>query len=268
MRESLSQLRNSINKSIVMSCANKEDSEKETMYEDENDDVMELSKHVEKFHTYCDTDDLRDSIQSSFASASGCEAESMSGDEICSADVDKHKDGIHKDCALADSDQTIVRNGISISLPHQTRILEEPPLSESPKIRNFRKSVAASTKFQASPRNVTEASNISMSTKTLSPTDSLAASLQRGLHIIDCHQRNSLSNRSSVSFSFGHLSLKPCDEADNLSASVKLLPEDIPKEGGSSILLCLSCRQKLDQEAEVCLENFRCILLPFTSVLS
>ncbi|CAE6242254.1 unnamed protein product [Arabidopsis arenosa] len=258
VRESLSQLRNSINKSLVMSCENKEESEKETMYEDDDDDVMELSKHINKFHTFCDTDDLRDSIQSSFASASGCEAESMSGDEICS--VDKHKDGIHKDCALADSNPSTVGNGISISLPHQTRILEEPPLSESPKIRNFRKSVAASSKFQASPRNVIESSNIgnkkvehfgpSMSKKPLSPTDSLAASLQRGLHIIDCHQRNSLSNRSSVSFSFGHLSLKPCDESDNLSASVKLLEEDRPKEGGSSILLCLSCRQKLDQEAE------------------
>ncbi|CAH8279772.1 unnamed protein product [Arabidopsis lyrata] len=246
VRGSLSQLRNSINKSLVMSCENKEGSEEETMYEDD-DDVMELSKHINKFHTFCDTDDLRDSIQSSFASASGCEAESMSGDEICS--VDKHKDGIHKDCALADS----LGNGISISLPHQSRILEEPPLSESPKIRNFRKSVA-------SPRNGNESSNIgnkkvehfgpSMSKKPLSPTDSLAASLQRGLHIIDCHQRNSLSNRSSVSFSFGHLSLKPCDESDNLSASVKLLQEDRPKEGGSSILLCLSCRQKLDQEAE------------------
>ncbi|KAG7538046.1 hypothetical protein ISN44_As13g018720 [Arabidopsis suecica] len=258
VRESLSQLRNSINKSLVMSCENKEGSEEETMYEDDDDDVMELSKHISKFHSYCDADDLRDSIQSSFASASGCEAESMSGDEICS--VDKHKDGIHKDCALADSNPSTVGNGISISLPHQTRILEEPPLSESPKIRNFRKSVAASTKFQASPRNGNESSNIGnkkvehfghpVSKKPLCPTDSLAASLQRGLHIIDCHQRNSLSNRSSVSFSFGHLSLKPCDESDNLSASVKLLEEDRPKEGGSSFLLCLSCRQKLDQEAE------------------
>ncbi|XP_010449731.1 PREDICTED: kinesin-like protein KIN-12F [Camelina sativa] len=262
VRESLSQLRNSINKSsLVMSCANnnKQGSEKETMYEaddDEDDgDVMELSKHINKFHSYCDSsDNLRDSLQSSFASASGCEAESMSGDEISS--VDKHKD-----CALSHSVPNTVGNGISISLPHQTRILEEPPLSESPKIRNFRKSVAASTKFQATPRSVNEISDIgnknvqqfgpSMSSKKhLSPTDSLAASLQRGLHIIDCHQRSSLSNRSSVSFSFGHLSLKPCDESDNLSASVKLLQEDRPKEGGSSILLCLSCRQKLDQEAE------------------
>ncbi|KAF8095276.1 hypothetical protein N665_0338s0030 [Sinapis alba] len=238
-RESLSQLRMSINKSLVMSCDIKEEDD------DDDGDVMELNKHVEK---YCDADDLRDSVQSSFASASCCEAESMSGDEICSEDVE-----IHKECAFAES----VGNGISISLPHQTRILEEPILSESPKIRNFRKSVAASTKFQASGRNVTESSNtgnknsIAVSKKKpLSPTDSLAASLQKGLQIIDSHQRSSLSNRSSVSFSFGHLSLKPCDEAENLNASVKSLQENRPKEGGSSILLCLSCRQKLDQEAE------------------
>ncbi|CAN6994525.1 unnamed protein product [Brassica oleracea var. botrytis] len=228
-RESLSQLRMSINKSLVMSC---DDNKKD---DDGDYDVMELNKHVEK---YCDdADDLRDSVQSSFASASCCEAESMSGDEICSEDVE-----VHKECAFSES----VGSGISISLPHQTRVLEEPILSESPKLRNFRKSVAASTKFQASARNVTESSN----KKPLNPTDSLAASLQRGLQIIDTHQRSSLSNRSSVSFSFGHLSLKPCDEAEILSASVKSLQEVRSKEGGSSILLCLSCRQKLDQEAE------------------
>ncbi|KAJ4911262.1 hypothetical protein Rs2_05883 [Raphanus sativus] len=227
-RESLSQLRMSINKSLVLSC---DDDNKEE--EDCDDDVMELNKHVDK---YCDdADDLRDSVQSSFASASCCEAESMSGDEICSEDVE-----IHKECAFPES----VGNGISISLPHQTRVLEEPILSESPKLRNIRKSVAASsTKFQASAARPSVSNK-----KPLSPTDSLAASLQRGLQVIDSHQRSSLSNRSSVSFSFGHLSLKPCE---NLSASVKSFQEDRPKEGGgSSILLCLSCRQKLDQEAE------------------
>ncbi|KAL0886827.1 hypothetical protein Bca101_010810 [Brassica carinata] len=171
-RESLSQLRMSINKSLVMSCNNKEDSEKETIY----DDVMELSKHVDKFHMYCDdVDDLRDSMQSSFASASCCEAESMSGYDICSEDV-----GIHKDCES-------VGNGLSISLqPHQTCVFEEPTLLESPKIRSFRKSVTAFTN----------------------------------------------------------------DEGENPSASVKPLHGGRPKEGGSSILLCFSCRQKLDHEAE------------------
>ncbi|KAF3503812.1 hypothetical protein F2Q69_00043736 [Brassica cretica] len=169
-RESLSQLRMSINKSLVLSCDNNEDSEKETTYDD---DVMELNKHVDKFHTYYD-DDLKDSMLSTFASASCCEAES-------------------------------------------------PALSQSPKIRSFRKSVAASTKFQASARNV-EQVGPSLSKKPLSPTDSLAASLHRGM--------------------------QPCDEAENLNASVKSLHEDRQKEIGSSILLCLSCRQKLDHESE------------------
>ncbi|KAF3568125.1 hypothetical protein DY000_02017239 [Brassica cretica] len=169
-RESLSQLRMSINNSLVLSCDNNEDSEKETTYDD---DVMELNKHVDKFHTYYD-DDLRDSMLSTFASASCCEAES-------------------------------------------------PALSQSPKIRSFRKSVAASTKFQASARNV-EQVGPSLSKKPLSPTDSLAASLHRGM--------------------------QPCDEAENLNASVKSLHEDRQKEIGSSILLCLSCRQKLDHESE------------------
>ncbi|KAL0750267.1 hypothetical protein Bca101_032270 [Brassica carinata] len=164
----------SINKSLVLSWDNNEDSEKETTY---GDDVMELNKHVDKFYTYYD-DDLRDSMLSTFASASCCEAESVSGDEICSKDV---------------------------------------------LIRSFRKSVAASTKFQASARNV-EQVGPSLSKKPLSPTDSLAASLHRGM--------------------------QPCDEAENLNASVKSLHEDRQKEIGSSNLLCLSCRQKLDHESE------------------
>ncbi|WZZ89581.1 hypothetical protein YC2023_118160 [Brassica napus] len=171
-RESLSQLRMSINKSLVLSWDNNEDSEKETTY---GDDVMELNKHVDKFYTYYD-DDLRDSMLSTFASASCCEAESV-----------------------------------------------KPALSQSPKIRSFRKSVAASTKFQASARNV-EQVGPSLSKKPLSPTDSLAASLHRGM--------------------------QPCDEAENLNASVKSLHEDRQKEIGSSNLLCLSCRQKLDHESE------------------
>ncbi|KAJ6775976.1 CENTROMERE PROTEIN E [Salix koriyanagi] len=53
------------------------------------------------------------------------------------------------------------------------------------------------------------------------PTESLAASLQRGLQIIDYHQRNSSSNRSSVSFSFEPLALKPCLEVDKVSVSLQ-----------------------------------------------
>lgn len=260
-RDSLSQLRVSINKSSLMSCPKKDESEGEemNMNRGDGDDVLELNKHIDKLHgSY-------DSVHSSFASASCYEADSMSedDDDVCSVDLEKLKHGNDDPRQLDNVGFDTVGCGIPIRSQLPTCILEEPIFSESPK---FKKSVAASTKFLASSRNVSESSNIgnmkvnqispSMSKKLSGPTDSLAASLQRGMQIIDYHQRSSLSKSSSVSFSFGHMSLKPCAEADNLNASVQSSRKDTSPEGGSSsILLCLSCRKKLDQGDEVCTKS-------------
>lgn len=252
----MSQLRVSVNKSLLVSCPGKDESEEgQEMNVDRGDDVLELNEHIEKFHGYYD------SLHSSFASASCYEADSMSEDDICSEDLEIPKHGNHQDVDFVDDDPSQLDNaGFEISsklLP--TCVLEEPVFSESPKIKNLQKSVSASTKFVASPRNVSGSMKVdqvspSMSKKLSGPTDSLAASLQRGMQIIDYHQRISLSKSSSVSFSFGHMALKPCAEADKLDASVQSSRKPEPPEGGiSSILLCLTCRKKLDHEAEVCL---------------
>lgn len=271
-RDSLSQLRVSINKSLLKPCPQKDEYEGKEMNveHDDGEDVLELNKHIEKLHA------SHDSVHSSFASASCYEADSMSedDDDVCSEDLEKPKHGNHKDVDFVDDDPSELDNvgfnaagsGISIRSQLPTCILEEPIFSESPKFKNVQKSVAASTKFLASPRNVSESSNIgemkanqispSMSKKLSGPTDSLAASLQRGLQIIDYHQGSSLSKSSSVSFSFGHMALKPSAEADNLNASVQSFRKDKAPEGGlSSILLCLSCKNKVEQEAEVCLPS-------------
>ncbi|XP_010448231.1 PREDICTED: kinesin-like protein KIN-12F [Camelina sativa] len=269
-RDSLSQLRVSINKSALMSSPRKDESEGQEMNVD-GDDVLELNKHIDKFHGSFDS-----SVHSSFASASGYnEPGSMSeeddDDDVFSDDLEMSKHGNHKDADFAVHDNPsqldnvgfdAAGSGISIRSKLPTCILEEPIFSESPKFKNVQKSVAASTKFSASPRNVSESSNIgnmkanqvspSMSKKLSGPTDSLAASLQRGLQIIDYHQGSSLSKSSSVSFSFGHMALKPCAEADNLNASVQSFRKDKAPQGGlSSILLCRSCNKKVEKEAEV-----------------
>lgn len=264
-RDSLSQLRVSINKSLLMSHSKIDETEGEEMNVDVG--VLELNKHIDKFHASCD------SVHSSFASASCCEADSMSDDDdICSQKPTHRR---LKDADFVDDDPSQMDNvgfdtagcGISIRSQLPTCILEEPIFSESPKIKNVQKSIAASTKFLASPSSnignmkVDQVSPSSMSKKLSGPTDSLAASLQRGLQIIDYHQRSSLSKSSSASFSFGHLALKPCAEADHLNASVQSSIKDKPLESGlSSILLCLSCRKKLDHEDDVCLQNPRYLL--------
>ncbi|QHN85558.1 uncharacterized protein DS421_16g538450 [Arachis hypogaea] len=69
----------------------------------------------------------------------------------------------------------------------------------------------------------------------LGPTESLGASLQRGLQIIDSHQRNSALSKSSASFSFECLT--PCQEIDK--------GKRFSIDEGSTNLLCESCRRKI-----------------------
>ncbi|GER45988.1 kinesin related protein [Striga asiatica] len=75
--------------------------------------------------------------------------------------------------------------------------------------------------------------------------ESLAASLHRGLQIIDYHKRNSTPSRSSVSFSFEHLALKPCLKADNANASVQTSDQT-----SGAIFVCIRCQGKDSNEAD------------------
>jgi len=79
--------------------------------------------------------------------------------------------------------------------------------------------VAISSSYLGSWNNVAETSTFSnkvlskpfkqgdhvQSSLQSSKAESLAASLQKGLQIIDYHQQNSALNKSSTSFSFEHL---------------------------------------------------------------
>ena len=65
------------------------------------------------------------------------------------------------------------------------------------------------------------------------PAESLAASLQRGLDIIDHHQRKSVLNKSSVAFSFEHLTLQPSPEAD---------------QAPGQTFLCASCQRQVHKK--------------------
>ena len=101
---------------------------------------------------------------------------------------------------------------ISISSCCQSPLLQDPPLSESPKIGNIqRKSMnISSSSHLVSQNSVSESSKFNLdvlrhllkqseqvhsslrSSKTFAgPAETLAASLHRGLQIIDYHQRKS-----------------------------------------------------------------------------
>lgn len=242
------------------------------------EDVKELRQQLDYLHSSCDN---RGSIQSSAVKES-CEADLLSEDEIHGPeeteieeidveellpeeDIPEPADDLSVTSKSLNDVDPSIRKSISISSCRRSSILQEPTLSESPKIgNNPRKSMTFSSTLLASQKNASESSESEVSRHSLrysehirsslrsskvfsGPTESLAASLQRGLQIIDHQQRSSASTCSSVEASFEHLMLKPCPEADKTSASVQTLPYDKQSSDGSSTpLLCSSCQRKFD----------------------
>ncbi|XP_055960727.1 kinesin-like protein KIN-12F [Mercurialis annua] len=269
-RESLNLLRVSLNRSLMLP---RMENDSDNEVDINEDDVRELHQQLNKLHSSCEEKDLSDTINSShFASVDeSFETDLMSEDEVNGPDEiqkesdheeevssGKQKEGEEDILNFSKADSTI-RSSISISFCRQSPFLQEPTLSESPKIGNIRKSMAIpsevagqndvshstnfkSEMFQSIKHSEHIRSSLRSSKMFPGPTESLEASLQRGLQIIDNHQRNSAaSNRSSVAFSFEHLALKPCPEADRAYDSVQ------NSASGSS--LCATCKQKIDDKS-------------------
>lgn len=264
VRDSLNQLRVSLNRSFLPRI---DDDSDEDVNVDE-DDVKELGQQLTKLHSSCE-EDIGDGT---------CEPDLMSEDddfhsseeketeEFEEIDMGKSQDELPPKNSLELADNTTnseainpeTRSGISISLCCRSPILQDPTLTESPKIGNTqRKSVTFSSSCAANQNNVTENSkfksdvvrqsleNIQSSLRSSKifqgPTESLAASLQRGLQIIDYHQQNSALNKSTVSFSFEHLALKP--------SSAQTLPETRPSIDEPSVsFLCASCKRRVYED--------------------
>ncbi|CDY36055.1 BnaC03g41430D [Brassica napus] len=242
-RENLNQLRVSLNRSLMLP---KIDFDEEDITVDE-DDVKELHQQIKSFQ----------SVSSSFVTAFG-ESELMDDDEIFSEEVEaeeKDLDESFKECDV-DSAATITKsteksrikefasaNNMSINPCRQSLILQEPIQSESPKIRNsLRKSIALSSSCLRNQNSLAQSikssclaeSHIRASLRGskifTGSTESLAASLRRGLDVIE----NPASNRCSVSLSSDNLTMQHSKE---------ILQDDdqLPRSP-----LCPSCRQKSD----------------------
>ncbi|GFP83657.1 kinesin-like protein kin12b [Phtheirospermum japonicum] len=207
-RASLNQLRLSLNRSLILPCVEK-DSEANLCINE--DDVKELKLHIDNI------DDSENGESALLYSAEGCETE-LTCEHYLSCSEESENEEINS----SETQSEISRSSISIDPPSST-VLLEPMLSESPKIKNSqRKSlvflpideedVVDSCDNQQPDNN--SKSSLRSSKIFAGPTESLAASLHRGLQIIDYHQRNSAPARSSVSFSFENLALKPCLKAD------------------------------------------------------
>ncbi|KAA8523588.1 hypothetical protein F0562_010011 [Nyssa sinensis] len=283
VRESLNQLRVSLNRSFILP---RIDNESEEEVNVDEGDVRELRLQLDNLHSSCeesskDTSENKDCIQCSFAEEAS-ETELMNEHDVsCMEEIEIEDNNLEKlktellledntasmNCLTSASTSRTIdpasRSSILISTCRQSPVLEDPTLSESPKIGNTqRKSITISSNL-ASKNILSESSKFNsdvlqqshkqgdhirsslQSSKIFpTPTESLAASLQRGLQIIDHHQRNSASNKASLAFSFEHLTLKPCLAVDKTNNSVQTSPEERPSsDGPSASFLCASCRR-------------------------
>ncbi|KAI6690615.1 hypothetical protein NL676_027443 [Syzygium grande] len=284
-RESLNQLRVSLNRSLILP---RIDCEKEDDINVDENDVRELCKELDKLQT-CESKP-KDSSQK------GNSTHSSSIEECCQTDLSEEYTNCPDEFELEEinsrqsqyeltpensiasaenfssrsrdnlsSADCILGTSISISLCHHSPILEDPTLTESPKIqKSLRRSIAISSSLLASQKNMVESekflpdlpgkslrqsqhlrSSLQSSKLFAGPAESLAASLHRGLEIIDSHERNSAANKSSTAFSFEHLTLKPSPEVDRTNASAQTLPEESQSlDGPYGSFLCASCQRR------------------------
>ncbi|KAA0065789.1 hypothetical protein IC582_014662 [Cucumis melo] len=281
VRDSLNHLRVSINRSLILPCIDN-DSDEEVSCNEE--DVRELHQQLDKAHSFSEENsDKRDSLHFSSVGESFA-SYSMSDDEVSYPQtmeeinpVEHHDENFHEDKIILTDNLSshdskvpdpVNRRSISVSSFYHFPNLEDPPLSESPKIGNSqRKSLAVAPSFadhhgskmsdsfkfnkdvlrQSLSQSKSIRSSLRSSNNFEDPTESLAASLQRGLKIIDYHQQSSALNKSSVSFSFEHLARKSCPEVNKAVGSLQTLEEDNAVAISSPHQLCASCKRKITE---------------------
>ncbi|XP_047336867.1 kinesin-like protein KIN-12F [Impatiens glandulifera] len=255
-RESLNQLRLSINRSLLLPCLDDIDTEEVKVNED---DLRDIHMHLDNLHSSGE----RNAKDIEFSSLDeNSDTEELTSEHYGSCQEDSETDSI---CDNSHTSRNV--NSISVESFRHSPVLEEPTLTESPKIANsHRKSVTFASSLLAdsamvdtdvllrSPRAQTGQLHSSLRSSKIFPgtTESLAASLQRGLQIIDYHhqQQNSASRSSIASFSFEHLALKSsCSSIDKTNASVQTL-ENEDKGGCLPTFICSSCQKVGSNEVE------------------
>ncbi|XP_050237294.1 kinesin-like protein KIN-12B [Mercurialis annua] len=147
-------------------------------------------------------------------------------------------------------------------------ILKSPTPSVSPRMNSSRKSLRTSSMLTASQKDsedeckpnlqdkhisftksLKSSSSNALAAQTsksvLAGTEHLAASLHRGLEIIDSHRKSLAFRRSAFRFSCKPADLKPILPVEKFDVGVQIFPQDYdtPKENPET-LLCKNCKRK------------------------
>ncbi|XP_024977045.1 kinesin-like protein KIN-12F [Cynara cardunculus var. scolymus] len=217
VRQSLNQLRVSLNRSLILPQIDNNDV-KEELHIDEHD-VRDLRLQLDMLHSSCDEEFQETSESTRFFSMGGCD--DLASEQYASCQEESENEEIISEEPEMDLGNPKV---INISAGRPSDVFNGPTLSESPKIGNAIRKSMISDQIRSSLRS---------SKMFGGPTESLAASLQRGLDIIDNHQRSSVLNKSLVALSFEHLATKTND------ASVQTSTDESPNS-----YICSTCHKK------------------------
>ncbi|KAK9151394.1 hypothetical protein Syun_009703 [Stephania yunnanensis] len=275
-RESLHHLRLSLNRSLILP---KIDNDSDEEINVDEDDVKNLCTQLDKLDNSCETNSKDSSIEQDFfeeISDADTTSENNDGESPCVEEnkikenhldnperKSPHEENVKSITEIPISSDPMVRNSLSILPSRQPSVLQDPTLSESPRIEeNTHKQIfPTSSSLSVSKANDVSKFNSEVLRKSTKASDhiraslrssriyssqseSLAASLHKGLQIIDHHQRNSGSNKASVSFSFEHLALGPCQEIEETDASIQTIGEEKGHTEEQKItFLCASCKR-------------------------
>ncbi|KAJ6674736.1 CENTROMERE PROTEIN E [Salix viminalis] len=157
-------------------------------------------------------------------------------------------------------------SSLSIVPSEMSPVLKSPTPSVSPRPNISRKSLRTSSMLTASQKDAMDESKsgpenlripfaksesstalIPQTSKSfLAPTEHLAASLHRGLEIIDSHRKSSILRRSSFRFSYKPEESKPILLVDKVDVGVQTFPQDYEISETETALLCVNCKTQLE----------------------
>ncbi|KAG8062682.1 hypothetical protein GUJ93_ZPchr0003g17400 [Zizania palustris] len=250
-RESLHNLRVSLNRCLIL--PHIEVNSEEVMDVDE-EDVHELRDQIGKLHSSSEEDAFEDftDAESDDRNSNGNPGTTEDDDQPVIDDCEGPIQEVHTMFNNTQADQDLVsdrKSFLSIGASAQLSPMQDPTLCSSPKIHNKARKSITSPGLSPTEISVSDcpsesnAARSSLQSSKLSATESLAASLQRGLHIVEYYQQNPGPRKSFVGLSFDHFALNPRQSVAKTSSTIQASPEG---QRGASFALCSSCKKAMD----------------------
>ncbi|KAJ9555477.1 hypothetical protein OSB04_010091 [Centaurea solstitialis] len=223
---------------------------------------IKIAGDKEEISIHCDEDSVRNLDDESYPSATKLLNEEQACIPLCpppeSANHVTTDDAGTDTSSLNDLGDCATPN-VTIIPSEASLVLKSPTPSVSPRvISSSRKSLRTSSTLNASQNDLANIisetavfshAKTSKSISAFAQTDRLAASLHRGLEVIDKHRKSSALGRSSFRFSYKPVSCEPISVKKDVG--VQTLPQENELAEEKSIpFLCSNCKCKSSEVVE------------------